>query len=148
MTDKPIDVSDALKPQKGKAGRPRYQRDEKFATTVEALCAEGVTLGTIARSHGMGSETFAKLYREEIDRGTAQAVGKVESTLFRKALGGDTACICFYLKCRSKGEWLERQKIDLSNDDGSLAPATKIDLGGKTMDEIREIARLAHDTKD
>jgi transposase-like protein len=81
----------------------RYRRDTKKKRFVETLAAQG-TVSHAAQTAGVSRNTVYR-WRDE-DREFAAswdvahetAVDAVESSLYQKALNGDTICMIFYLK--------------------------------------------------
>ena len=81
----------------------RDRRDTKKKRFVETLATQG-TVSHAAQAAGVSRNTvyrwriedreFASLWDEAHDK----AVDAVESSLYQKALGGDTICMIFYLK--------------------------------------------------
>jgi len=65
-------------------------------------------------------KTLRKHYRKELDHSLAQANAQIGGHLFNKAKGGDTAAQIFWMKTRAG--WREKQEIDHTSSDGSLAP--------------------------
>ena len=63
-------------------------------------------------------------YREELDQSLAKANATVGGALFNKAKGGDTTAMIFWMK--TQAGWREKQEIDHTSSDGSLAPSTII----------------------
>ena len=84
--------------------------------TVAAMCAYGVPQTDIAAVIGINPETLRTHYREELDSSTAKANAKVAEMLYKKAIGGDTACMIFWLKTRAK--WQETMKQEHQGVDG------------------------------
>jgi hypothetical protein len=82
------------------------------------------TIGTpqevIADILGIDAKTLRKHYRVELDQSMAKANAQIGGALFNKAKGGDTAAMIFWMKTRAG--WREKQEIDHTSSDGSLAP--------------------------
>jgi len=82
------------------------------------------TIGTpqddVARIIGVDAKTLRKHYREELDLAHAKANATIGGALFNKAKSGDTAAMIFWMKTRAG--WREKQEIDHTSSDGSLAP--------------------------
>lgn len=73
---------------------------------VTQLAAVGCTQQQIATLFKMDADTFRKHYGEEFNRAKILAVGKVASTLFKRATeGNDLGAAIFYLK--AQGGWRE-----------------------------------------
>ena len=85
---------------------------------VRVLSGFGVTEKHIAAYIGCAEKTLRKYFREELDNGIATQVATASRKLFEKVQAGNLTAIIFFLK--TKGGFSER--IDLSNQDGTLAP--------------------------
>jgi hypothetical protein len=93
---------------------------------VLALAGFGMTHDQIAKVMDLSDETLRKYYRNELDIGTTKLNAQVAQNLFKIATGKDKGAVTaaiFWLKTRAR--WTER--IDISNEDGSLKPeATQV----------------------
>ena len=74
------------------------------------MAAYGVPQKIIARIMDTTGETLRLKFRDELDLGMAKANVKVADTLFKKAIGGDTAALIFWLKARCN--WSEKQRLE------------------------------------
>ena len=76
---------------------------------VKSLTAYGVKQEDIAKLLGLSTKTLRKYFREELTRGSIEAIARVGQTLYQLAISGKnlTATI-FYLKTR--GGWREVSK--------------------------------------
>jgi uncharacterized protein YhbP (UPF0306 family) len=73
---------------------------------VTQLAAVGCTQAQIAMLFKIDEDTFRKHYGEEFNRAKVLAIGKVASTLFKRATeGNDLGAAIFYLK--AQGGWRE-----------------------------------------
>ena|SRR5690349_21315682 len=81
----------------------RDKRDTKKKRFIETLAAQG-TVYHAAQAAGVSRQTVYRWRIEDRefaacwDEAHEQAVDAVESSLYQKALGGDTICMIFYLK--------------------------------------------------
>lgn len=84
---------------------PHEPTDEtrKLAKTLSGL---GVPQDDIATLIGISKPTLHKHYREELDRGLAEANAKVAGSLFNQATNGNTAAAIFWMKARAN--WTEK----------------------------------------
>lgn len=110
-------------------GRPRKELSEEEATQVEALAAV-LTVEQIADYFCIGRTTFFEIMNrqpevsERYKRGRAKAIGNVAKNLYQKAVEGDTASACFYLK--TQGGWRETNNLNHTSDDGSMSPKAEM----------------------
>jgi hypothetical protein len=106
--------------------RIAHKPDEKSRKQVLELAGFGMTHDQIAKVMDICDETLRKYYKHELDTGTTELNTKVAQNLFSIATGKDKAAVTaaiFWLKTRAR--WTER--IDISNEDGSLKPeATQV----------------------
>jgi transposase-like protein len=102
----------------------RDRRDTKKKRFVETLATQG-TVSHAAQAAGVSRNTvyrwriedreFASLWDEAHDK----AVDAVESSLYQKALGGDTICMIFYLKAH-RPQYRDRLNIDVQQLDSEI----------------------------
>ena len=127
--------------------RKKYLTPEQV-TQVEKLAAY-LSTEQIADYLGIARATFYNVMDRQPDvataykRGRAAAVGAIAQGLISKARGGDTTSSIFYLK--TQGGWAERQKLDLSSEDGTMSPAPpaqQYDWSLLTEDELQTVTDL------
>lgn len=112
-------------------GRPRKELSEEEATQVEALAAV-LTVEQIADYFCIGRTTFFEIMNrqpevsERYKRGRAKAIGNVAKNLYQKAVEGDTASACFYLK--TQGGWRETNNLNHTSEDGSMSPPRRVEI--------------------
>jgi len=81
----------------------RYKRDTKKRRFIEILAAQG-TVFHAAQTAGVSRQAVYcwriadREFAASRDEAHEQAVDAVESSLYQKALDGDTICMFFYLK--------------------------------------------------
>ncbi len=82
--------------------RPKLKPTDKQRLLVKKLAAVGTPHEDIASMVNIRSpKTLRKHFREELDRGEAEANAKVAGALFSRALAGDTNAQKFWLQCRA-----------------------------------------------
>jgi len=93
------------------AGRPAFVPTEKDRTLVEQLSTWGVAEHHISALVGDGIEqtTLRKYFSDEIARGRAKASMGIGSTLYQKAMAGDTASLIWWTKTQMR--WAEQPKV-------------------------------------
>ncbi len=101
-----------------KPGRPAHQPTEATRQTVSLHATVGTKQDVIAEILGISVDSLQRHYRAEIDTSREKANASVGGALFKKAMGGDTTAMIFWLKTRAR--W--RETLDISNEDGSLKP--------------------------
>jgi hypothetical protein len=99
-------------------GRPAHQPTEATRQTVSLHATVGTKQDVIAEILGISVDSLQRHYRTEIDTSREKANASVGGALFKKAMGGDTTAMIFWLKTRAR--W--RETLDISNEDGSLKP--------------------------
>ena len=157
---------------KGKGGRPSSFKPE-YVTQAQKLCKLGATDRELADFFGVCEATINNWkadhpeFLESLKRGKDEADGRVEQSLYRRALGyshdavhvsnyqgevtltpivehyppDTTACI-FWLKNRKPDEWRDMSRLDLTNSDGSLTQAWLSAM--KEADKTSEEAGVTH----
>jgi len=73
---------------------------------VKYLAGVGVPQSDIAKIIGCAPKTLRRRFRDELDRGVAEANATVAGYLFNSAKAGNIAAIIFWLKSRAR--WRER----------------------------------------
>jgi hypothetical protein len=99
-------------------GRPAHQPTEATRQTVSLHATVGTRQDVIAEILGISTDSLQRHYRAELDTSREKANASVGGALFKKAMGGDTTAMIFWLKTRAR--W--RETLDISNEDGSLKP--------------------------
>jgi hypothetical protein len=99
-------------------GRPAHQPTEATRQTVSLHATVGTKQDVIAEILGISVDSLQRHYRAEIETSREKANASVGGALFKKAMGGDTTAMIFWLKTRAR--W--RETLDISNEDGSLKP--------------------------
>ena len=95
----------------------RDRRDRQKKKFIETLAAQG-TVFHAAQAAGVSRQTVYRWRIEDRefaacwDEAHEQAVDAVESSLYQKALGGDTICMIFYLKAH-RPIYRDRLNIDI-----------------------------------
>jgi hypothetical protein len=74
------------------------------------LAGLGVRQDDIARIIGCAPKTLRKRFRDELDRGVAEANATISGSLFANAKGGNVTAQIFWLKTRA--HWRERLAAD------------------------------------
>ena len=90
--------------------RPAFVVNETLREKVCHLAGLGVPQNDIAKIVGCAPKTLRKRFRDELDRGVAEANAIISGCLFSNAKGGNTTAQIFWMKTR--GGWRERQPAD------------------------------------
>ena len=90
--------------------RKPFVVDEATRERVRYLAGVGVPQDDIARIVGCAPKTLRKRFREDLDRGVAEANATVCGYLFAAAKAGNISAIIFWLKTRAR--WRERPPED------------------------------------
>jgi hypothetical protein len=86
--------------------RPAFVVTEGLRENVLHLAGLGVPQNDIAKIVGCSPKTLRKRFRDELDRGAAEANAIVAGCLFAAAKAGNTAAMIFWMKTRA--HWRER----------------------------------------
>jgi hypothetical protein len=108
--------------------KPPHEPTEATRETVRLHATVGTTQEVIADIIGIDPKTLRKHYREELDQSSAKAIAQVGGHLYRKAIGGDTAAMIFWMKTRAG--WRETKDLNHTSEDGSMSPPTRIVVQG------------------
>src|SRR6185437_4843196 len=81
--------------------RKAFVADDAKRERVRYLAGLGVPQNDIARLIGCSPKTLRKRFRDELDRGVAEANAVVSGCLFAAAKGGNTTAQIFWLKTRA-----------------------------------------------
>jgi hypothetical protein len=90
--------------------RTAFVVDEAMREKVRYLAGVGVRQDEIAWIIGCAPKTLRKRFRDELDRGVAEANATVCGYLFAAAKAGNIAAIIFWLKTRA--HWREGTALD------------------------------------
>ena len=93
---------------------------------VRYLAGVGVPQDDIAKIVGCAPKTLRKRFRDELNRGVAEANAQVSGYLFAAAKAGNIAAIIFWLK--SRANWRERRASDDSIPAGGNEPNPNVVL--------------------
>src|SRR5215470_11469520 len=85
--------------------RPAFVVDDAMRERVRHLAGVGLRQDDIAKIIGCASKTLRKRFRDELDRGVAEATATMLGYLFAAAKAGNISAIIFYLKTRA--HWRE-----------------------------------------
>src|SRR5690554_1884154 len=109
--------------------KPPHEPTRATREAVKMHALVGTRQEVIADILSIDPKTLRKYYREELDQSLAQANATIGGALFNKAKSGDTAAMIFWMK--TQAGWREKQEIDHTSSDGSLAPTRIIiEAGG------------------
>jgi hypothetical protein len=91
------------------AQQPHKPTDEtrKLARSLSGI---GVPQDDVCVILGISKPTLHKHYREDLDRGLAEANAKVAESLFKQAIGGNTTAAIFWAKARLG--WRETLQVE------------------------------------
>ena len=100
--------------------RKAFVADDAKRERVRYLAGLGMPQDDIARLIGCSAKTLRKRFRDELDRGVAEANAVVSGSLFAAAKGGNVSAQIFWLKTR--GHWHERGPSDRASGDTPEPP--------------------------
>src|SRR5262249_26526468 len=92
--------------------RKAFAVNDAMRERVRYLAGVGVPQDDIAKITGCAPKTLRKRFRDDLDRGVAEANATMCGYLFAAAKGGNIAAIIFWLK---KPHWRERTAADEHN---------------------------------
>jgi hypothetical protein len=90
--------------------RPSLKFTDEDRKLVEELSGYGVPFVNIASliSGGIDHDTLTRHFKAELMQGKAKANAKIGSTLFQKAMDGDTSALIFWAKTQMR--WRENNE--------------------------------------
>ena len=104
--------------------RPAFVVNEALREKVWHLAGLGVPQDDIAKIVGCAPKTLRKRFRDELDRGVAEANAIISGCLFAAAKGGNTTAQIFWMKTR--GGWRERQPADDRDADADVGSGSEV----------------------
>lgn len=116
----------------------RTQREQ-----VEQLAGYGLPLEQIAGlvgQDGISAETLNKHFAKEILQGRAKANAGVASTLYQKAMSGDTGAMIWWSKTQMR--WAETAKIEHTGKNGGPIALAAVDFRGLSDSELDAMQEL------
>jgi len=123
------------------AGRTAFRPTQEQRDLVQQLTAFGLRHADIctfiktASGKPISEPTLRKHFSAELDTGRLKANVKVAQTLYKKALGGDTTSMIFWLK--SRADWRDApQRVELTGNGGG--PIQNVNM---TPVQFEKIAR-------
>jgi hypothetical protein len=87
--------------------RRAFRVTDEMREQVRSLATRGVRQEDIAAIIGCDAKTLRKRFRDELDRGMAEANANVAGALFDKAMSGDSTAQIFWMKARA--HWREKE---------------------------------------
>jgi hypothetical protein len=91
-----------------------HEPTEHHRNLVRSLAGIGVPHADIAILVGVTRPTLSKYYREDMEKGMAEANAKVAKTLFERAVSGDLGAAIFWAKARMG--WREKHEISVNHE--------------------------------
>jgi hypothetical protein len=88
--------------------RNAFVVNDAMREKVRSLASVGVRQDDIAKIIGCDPKTLRKHFRDELDRGTAEANAEIAGHLFATAKAGNVIAQIFWLKTRA--HWRERKE--------------------------------------
>jgi hypothetical protein len=96
--------------QEPQVARTAFVMNDALREKVRHLAGLGVPQDDIAKIVGCAPKTLRKRFRNELDRGVAEANAMISGSLFTAAKAGNIAAMIFWLKTRAR--WHERMAAD------------------------------------
>jgi hypothetical protein len=108
------------------SGRKAFEPTDAERKQVEAMSGYGVPMDQIAIlvRDGINVETLRKYFERELATGKAKANSKIGSTLYQKAVDGDTTSLIWWSKTQMR--WKEVQQHEISGIDNAAPIETVI----------------------
>ena len=124
--------------------RKAFAVNDAVRERVRYLAGVGVPQDGIAKIIGCAPKTLRKRFRDDLDRGVAEATATVSGFLFAAAKGGSIAAIIFWLKTRA--HWRETAPDTPVSGDGEANDPVVLILPDNSRDpELTEVLRTAQE---
>ena len=125
--------------------RKAFAVNDAVRERVRYLAGVGVPQDGIAKIIGCAAKTLRKRFRDDLDRGVAEATATVSGFLFAAAKGCSIPAIIFWLKTRA--HWREKTTPDtpVSGDGEANAPVVLILPDNSRDPELTEVLRTAQE---
>jgi hypothetical protein len=104
--------------------RQRFVATEALREKVWHLAGLGVPQDDIAKIVGCSPKTLRKRFRDELDRGVAEANAIISGCLFAAAKAGNIAAMIFWMKTRA--HWRERPPADGPDADADAGSGSEV----------------------
>jgi hypothetical protein len=115
--------------------RTAFVVDEAMREKVRYLAGVGVRQDDIARIIGCAPKTLRKRFRDELDRGVAEANATMCGYLYAAAKAGNISAIIFWLKTRA--HWREGTAADAQTPDAQTPDAQAANAQAEDAQEPR-----------
>jgi hypothetical protein len=126
--------------------RPAFIVNEALREKVAYLAGFGVPQDDIAKIVGCSAKTLRKRFRDELDRGAAEANAIIAGCLFAAAKAGNIAAMIFWMKTRA--HWREQPPAEdtVANADAGSSSEVVLVLPDNNRDpELTKILRDAQE---
>jgi hypothetical protein len=125
--------------------RKAFAVNDAVRERVRYLAGVGVPQDGIAKIIGCAPKTLRKRFRDDLDRGVAEATATVSGFLFAAAKGGSIPAITFWLKTRA--HWREKTAPDTPalGDGEANDPVVLILPDNRRDPELTEVLRTAQE---
>jgi hypothetical protein len=124
--------------------RKAFVVDDAMRAQVRYLAGVGVRQDDIAKIIGCAPKTLRKRFRDELDRGGAEANATIAGYLFAAAKGGNVVAQIFWLKTRAN--WREQKAADdpiPGTDTGSNSEVVLVLPDNSRDPELTQVLRKA-----
>jgi hypothetical protein len=126
--------------------RQAFVVNDAMREKVRCLAGLGVRQDDIAKIIRCAPKTLRKQFRDELDRGVAEANATVSGYLFAAAKAGNIAAIIFWLK--TKAHWRERTTPDDPIPGGHTEANSPVVLVLPDNSRDRELTQVLRDAQD
>jgi hypothetical protein len=126
--------------------RPAFVVNEELREKVRHLAGLGVPQDDIAKIVGCSPKTLRKRFREELDRGAAEANAIIAGCLFAAAKAGNIAAMIFWMKTRAHWRELPAADVPVANADAGSSSEVVLVLPDNNRDP--ELTQILQDAQD
>jgi hypothetical protein len=125
--------------------RQRFVATEALREKVRHLAGLGVPQDDIAKIVGCSPKTLRKRFRDELDRGAAEANAVIAGCLFAAARAGNIAAMIFWMKTRA--HWRERPPANDPDADADAGSTSEL-LVLPDNDRDPELTRILQEAQE
>ena len=110
ISDSELESLRAVTPKNDSKKHP----DQQLSAAVASMSFAGFTAVQVCNCLRISADTLYRYYRDEWENGHSNMVNQISGSLAQRALAGSDTAAIFLLKARGRGQFNERQTVDLN----------------------------------
>ena len=120
----------------------RKHPDPTLAQAVATMSFSGFTMAQVCSSLRISESTVRQYYDHEFKNGQSNLVNDIAGSLAQRALSGSDTAAIFLLKTRGKGQFSERNQLELTGANGG---PIEIQMRTETLGKIASLLERSGD---